>query len=99
MGKGGTPARETSFVSLVAYGPNSDSALTVRGTASETRQGSSQHTAKKGQGLDLWVSQGICNQELSLSLPMAQVKRQCRAVGKGLALDHIKVKDSGLRVC
>ena len=31
MGKGGTPARETSFVSLVAYGPNSDSAFTMRG--------------------------------------------------------------------
>ena len=31
VGRGGTPARETSFVSLVAYGPNSDSALTIRG--------------------------------------------------------------------
>ena len=31
MGRGGTPARETSFVSLVAYGPNSDSALTMEG--------------------------------------------------------------------
>ena len=29
MGRGGTPAREISFVSFVAYGPNSDSALTV----------------------------------------------------------------------
>ena len=31
MGRGGTPARETSFVSLVAYGPTSDSALIMRG--------------------------------------------------------------------
>ena len=30
MGRGGTPAREISFVSLVAYGPKvSDSALTM----------------------------------------------------------------------
>ena len=42
MGRGGTPAREISFVSLVAYGPNSDSALTMGVTASETRQGGSQ---------------------------------------------------------
>ena len=28
-GRGGAPAREISFVSLVAYGPNSDSALTM----------------------------------------------------------------------
>ena len=41
VGRGGTPARETSFVSLVAYGPNSDSALTMGVTASETRQGGS----------------------------------------------------------
>ena len=27
MGRGGIPAREISFVSVVAYGPNSDSAL------------------------------------------------------------------------
>ena len=38
MGRGGTPAREISFVSLVAYGPNSDSALIMGITASETRQ-------------------------------------------------------------
>ena len=31
VGRGGTPAREISFVSLVAYGPNSDSALTMGG--------------------------------------------------------------------
>ena len=31
MGRDGTPAREISFVSLVAYGPNSDSALTMGG--------------------------------------------------------------------
>ena len=31
MGRGGTSAREISFVSLVAYGPNSDSALTMGG--------------------------------------------------------------------
>ena len=43
MGRGGTSAREISFVSLVAYGPNSDSALTMGVTASETRQGGSQH--------------------------------------------------------
>ena len=43
MDRDGTPAREISFVSLVAYGPNSDSALTMEATASETRQGGSQH--------------------------------------------------------
>ena len=33
MGKGGAPAREISFVSLVAYGPKvSDSALDMRGS-------------------------------------------------------------------
>ena len=43
MGRGGAPAREISFVSLVAYSPKvSDSALTMGVTASETRQGSSQ---------------------------------------------------------
>ena len=31
MGRDGTPAREISFVSLVVYGPNSDSALTMGG--------------------------------------------------------------------
>ena len=31
MGRGGTSAREIIFVSLVAYGPNSDSALTMGG--------------------------------------------------------------------
>ena len=32
MGRGGTPAREISFVSLVAYGPKvSDSALAMGG--------------------------------------------------------------------
>ena len=43
MGRGGTPAREISFVSLVVYGPKvSDSALAMGVTASETRQGGSQ---------------------------------------------------------
>ena len=43
MGRGGIPAREISFVSLVPYGPKvSDSALSVGVTASETRQGGSQ---------------------------------------------------------
>ena len=45
MGRGGTPAREISFVSLVAYGPNSDSALIMGVTASETRQGGSQQVS------------------------------------------------------
>ena len=31
MGRGGTSAREISFVSFMAYGPNSDSALTTGG--------------------------------------------------------------------
>ena len=31
MGRGGTPAREINFVSLVAYGPKSDSALIMGG--------------------------------------------------------------------
>ena len=44
MDRGGTPARVTSFVSLMAYGPKvSDSALAMGVAASETRQGSSQH--------------------------------------------------------
>ena len=44
MGRGSAPAREITFVSLVAYGPKvSDLALTMGGfTASETRQGGSQ---------------------------------------------------------
>ena len=47
MGRGGAPAREISFVILVAYGPKvSDSALTMGVTASETRQGGSQHFSK-----------------------------------------------------
>ena len=44
MGRGGSPAREISFVSLVAYGPKvSDSGLAMGFTASETSQGGSQH--------------------------------------------------------
>ena len=31
VGRGGTSAREIGFVSLVAYGPKSDSALTMGG--------------------------------------------------------------------
>ena len=31
MGRDGIPAREISFVSLMAYGPNSDSALIMGG--------------------------------------------------------------------
>ena len=39
MGRGSAPAREISFVSLMAYGPKvSDSALAIGVTASETRQ-------------------------------------------------------------
>ena len=46
MGRGGAPAREISFVSLMAYGPKvSDSALAVGVTASETRQGVSQQNS------------------------------------------------------
>ena len=42
MGRGS--AREINFISLVAYGPKvSDSALAMGVTASETRQGGSQH--------------------------------------------------------
>ena len=45
MGRGGAPAREISFVSLVVYGPKvSDSALAMGFTASETRQGGSQQS-------------------------------------------------------
>ena len=44
MDRGGAPAREISFVSLMAYGPKvAESALAMGVTASETRQGSSQH--------------------------------------------------------
>ena len=49
MGRGGTSAREINFVSFMAYGPNSDSALTMGSwgvTASETRQGGSRHRWK-----------------------------------------------------
>ena len=43
MGRYGTPDREISFVSLVAYSPKvSESALTMGVTASEVRQGYSQ---------------------------------------------------------
>ena len=43
MGRGDAPAREISFVSLVAYGPKvSHSALAMGVTVSETRQGSDQ---------------------------------------------------------
>ena len=46
MGRDGPPAKEISFVSLVVYGLKvSDSALTMGVTASETRQGGSQHYA------------------------------------------------------
>ena len=41
VGRGGAPAKEISFVSLVAYGPKV-LALAMGVTASETRQGSSQ---------------------------------------------------------
>ena len=44
MGRVGAPAREISFISLMAYGLKvSDSALAMGVTASETRQGGSQH--------------------------------------------------------
>ena len=47
MGRGGTPAREISFVSLVAYGPKvSGSALIMGVTASETRQGGSEQEGR-----------------------------------------------------
>ena len=39
MGRGGTSAREISFVSLVAYGPNSDSALTMGGYSFRNQAG------------------------------------------------------------
>ena len=49
MDRAGAPARETSFVSLVAYGPKvSHSALAMGATASETRQGGSQHLTMLG---------------------------------------------------
>ena len=45
MGRDNTPAREISFVSLMAYSPKvSDSALAMGVTASETRQGGSQQS-------------------------------------------------------
>ena len=47
MGRGSAPAREISFVSLVAYGPKvSDSALAMGVIASEIRQGGSQQLMK-----------------------------------------------------
>ena len=58
MGRGGTPAREIRFVSLVAYGPNSDSALTMGVTASETRQGGSQHRITRENRIPVTILQG-----------------------------------------
>ena len=47
VGRGGSPAREISFISLVAYGLKvSHSALACGVTASETRQGGSQQYRK-----------------------------------------------------
>ena len=44
MGRGGAPAREISFVSLMVYGPKfSDLALAMGITDSEIRQGGFQH--------------------------------------------------------
>ena len=66
MGRDGTPAREISFVSLVAYGPKvSDSALTMGVTASETRQGSSQQKT----GLHLKRDGGECHIEIINQTP------------------------------
>ena len=46
MGRDGNPAREISFVSLMAYGPKvSHSALAMGVRASETRQGGSQQSS------------------------------------------------------
>ena len=74
MGRGGTPAREISIVSLVAYGPNSDSASEPWGvTASETRQGGSQQYAGvhsshlllyvlRWRGKANWIkTEGVCS--------------------------------------
>ena len=53
MGRGGAPAREISFVSLVVYGPKvSDSAFAMGVTASETRQGGSQQESTLTQTPD-----------------------------------------------
>ena len=61
MGSGGAPAREISFVFLVAYGPKvSDSALAMGVTASETRQDGSQQASFQVLG---------CGCELHLCVP------------------------------
>lgn len=57
------------------------------------------HTAKNGQALALWISQDIGNKELALCACTVHIMGQWKAVGRGLAIDHFRVKVHGLRVC
>ena len=55
MGRGGTPAREISFVSLVAYGPKvSDSALAMGGYSFWNQAG--RFPTMAGEGGGIWWS-------------------------------------------
>ena len=68
MGRGGTPARETSFVSLVAYGPNSDSALTMRGYSLWNQAGRFPTTLKR-----LWeclTPRTVKSEKVACELPL-----------------------------
>ena len=64
VGRGGTPAREISFVSFRAYGPNS--ALTMGVTASETRQGSSQQVIVLVPVLKMWSRKHIQKETIAV---------------------------------
>ena len=64
MGRGGTSAREIGFVSLVAYGPNSDSALTMGGGVQPLKPGRAVPKSpplqmeEQGEAPRRWLSSG-----------------------------------------
>ena len=65
MGRGGTSAREISFVSLMACGPKvSHSALAMGVTVSETRQGGSQYDLTSWPVILKYLSSGSLGHSL-----------------------------------
>ena len=79
MGRSSALAREISFVSFMAYGPKvSDSALTKGVTASETRQGSSQHMPGTKDKQSMFLS------HIDVSLPPfpSQIKNELININK-----------------
>ena len=67
MGRDGAPAREISFVSLVASGPKvSDSALPWGVTTSETRQGGFR-SCNNGDPFPTMVYSGIRREKIALT--------------------------------